>query len=261
METEEKKIRIVYLHGMGGSPRGDKVRYLSKYFNVYAPQLVPEKPFLCLRLAVSAIQEFHPHVLVGSSYGGAILTWLIQHGEWNGPSVLLAPALGVNLPYSIWLPRGTPAVVVHGTWDDVVPVEHSQKLVASGKVQGSPFPELVTVPDQHTLRSLLKEESSEGVPSLRDVVAGVIVRALGKNNGNGSASSSSSSNSGSSGEEKDEESDGPYSVELAEEVVANVDPRSLACDGSWAVWSQVSLGFHALWEIPLSYIVEKAKRK
>lgn len=232
MESE-KKIRIMYLHGLEGSPQGDKTQYLSKYFNVFAPKLVPKNPFYCIRLAISTIQEFHPHVVIGSSYGGALLTWLIQQGEWNGPSVLLAPALGIGLPYSVWLPKNAPAIVVQGTEDDIVPMEHSQRLVESGKSSGdSLFPELVTVRDQHKLCSLLTED--ENVVNLRDLVTRLLIQTFGNDEKN-------------------------YSVELAEKAVEGVDPLKLFYNGSWAVWSPLSLGLHAVWEIPLSFVMKKIK--
>lgn len=234
MASNEKKIRIMYLHGLEGSPQGDKVQYLSKYFSVFAPKLIPKNPFYCIRLAISAIQEFHPHVVIGSSYGGALLTWLIQQGEWNGPSVLLAPALGIGLPYSVWLPKDAPAIVVQGTEDEIVPMAHSQRLVESGKSSSEAlFPELVVVQDQHKLCSLLVDDKEDTV-NLRDLVVRLLIQKLG----NG---------------------EGPYSVELAEKVVAGVDPLKLFYNGSWGIWSPFSLGLHAVWEIPLSFVVKKIK--
>lgn len=234
-KENNKKIRIMYLHGLEGSPQGDKVQYLSKYFDVHPPKLIPKNPFYCIRLAISTIQEYHPHVVIGSSYGGALLTWLIQQGEWNGPSVLLAPALGIGLPYSVWLPKGAPAIVVQGTQDEIVPMEHSKRLVESGKgAEDAAYPELVTVNDQHKLCSLLTDD--EDAVNLRDLVTRLLVQKFGN------------------GEEK-----GPYTVELAEKAVEGVDSLKLFYNGSWGVWSPLSLGLHAVWEIPLSLVIKKIK--
>ena len=39
-----------------------------------------------------ALQSFRPDVIVGSSFGGAIVLELIQRGMWSGPAVLICPA-------------------------------------------------------------------------------------------------------------------------------------------------------------------------
>ena len=33
-------------------------------------------------------------MVIGSSWGGAVLHWIIHHGIYAGPAILIAPALG-----------------------------------------------------------------------------------------------------------------------------------------------------------------------
>ena len=38
------------------------------------------------------MHSFRPDVMVGSSFGGAVVLELIQRGIWSGPALLLCPA-------------------------------------------------------------------------------------------------------------------------------------------------------------------------
>lgn len=40
----------------------------------------------------SAILEYKPHLIIASSWGGAIAYELLKHGIWRGPTILLCPA-------------------------------------------------------------------------------------------------------------------------------------------------------------------------
>lgn len=46
----------------------------------------------CMKIQEQYIHDFQPDVIVGSSYGAAVLTGLIRTGKWKGDSVMLAPA-------------------------------------------------------------------------------------------------------------------------------------------------------------------------
>ena len=131
--SDEGKLRVMFLHGLESSALGMKPMYLARWFRVCAPSMIPKRPFLTMRRVCAAIHAFHPHVIVGSSFGGAILLALLQHGEWRGPSILLAPALGLLTPYSLSLPSNLPApiVLVHGSLDTIVPLAHSRALLNS----------------------------------------------------------------------------------------------------------------------------------
>jgi len=130
---DDGRLRVMFLHGLESSALGMKPIYLNRWYRVCAPAMIPKRPFLTLRRVTAAIRSFRPHLIIGSSYGGAVLLTLLQHGEWSGPSILLAPALGLLAPYSLSLPKGlkAPIVLVHGNRDTLVPLAHSKQLLSS----------------------------------------------------------------------------------------------------------------------------------
>jgi hypothetical protein len=46
----------------------------------------------CVAVAEEAILSFRPDIVVGYSWGGGIMYYLIERGIWTGPCLLLAPA-------------------------------------------------------------------------------------------------------------------------------------------------------------------------
>ena len=100
-------------------------------------------------LARHVLKEHRPTVVVGSSFGGAVLLRLIQEGLWEGPSVSLAQA-GAKFGLPVELPTHVPAILIHGTQDDVVDFDESRRLAQSGSAQ------LVSVEDDHRLGSILQ---------------------------------------------------------------------------------------------------------
>jgi len=119
-------------------------------------------------------QEPNFDVLVGSSFGGAVAIALLQRGAWRGPTVLLCPA-HERVAERAWrappaglatLPgAGSAIIVVHGNADEIVPLEHSRRLVRGSQA------ELREVEDDHrltktanaeALRSWVDEASSRG---------------------------------------------------------------------------------------------------
>lgn len=91
----------------------------------------------CLQKQRAAILSFKPDVVVGSSWGGGIATYLLMEGAWRGPTVLLAPAGGIisrkaRFPL-VSKPHIPPSVdyvhVVHSTLDRIVPVQDTIDLV------------------------------------------------------------------------------------------------------------------------------------
>jgi pimeloyl-ACP methyl ester carboxylesterase len=93
-------------------------------------------------------------VVVGSSFGGAVALELLHRGAWRGPTVLLCPAHERVAERAWRAPSpGLAAlsevaggvVVVHGRADEIVPIEHSRRLVHGSRA------ELVEVEDDHRL--------------------------------------------------------------------------------------------------------------
>ncbi len=76
-------------------------------------------------------QEPKPQILVGSSFGGAVLLKLMDEGTWRGPALFLACA-GVGLTPIRALPQGSRALFVHCPQDDTVPVHGSRLLARTG---------------------------------------------------------------------------------------------------------------------------------
>ena len=69
-----------------------------------------------------------PNIVVGSSYGGALASLSMLHGDWKGPTVLLAPATatvarlwGVDFSACTW-PEASRVLIVHSEEDTLVPL-------------------------------------------------------------------------------------------------------------------------------------------
>ena len=149
--------RVLFAHGLESGPLGTKVAALrSAGLEVTAPTLPCSaerravEPELMLQESLevlkSALSSDDYDVVVGSSFGGALVTELLRSGDWTGPTLLLCP--GWKLFPSGDLADLAPAgkvVIVHGDQDTVVPLEHSQELAeAIGAT-------LITVQDDHRL--------------------------------------------------------------------------------------------------------------
>ncbi|MEW5738002.1 MAG: hypothetical protein AB1938_03695 [Myxococcota bacterium] len=157
--------RALYLHGLESGPQAAKAMALSAAgFAVTAPlletavvkRLLEVKDFtpstwaeamaLPVSQAVAALAESRAQVVVGSSFGAAVLLRLLHEGHGVGvPAVFLAGA-GVRLTPLRTIPAGVRALLVHGAQDEVVPRDDSRLLAAS-----SPDAVLVEVHDDHRL--------------------------------------------------------------------------------------------------------------
>ncbi len=144
-------MKVLFLHGLEGSPTGEKPRRLREMagVEVIAPAL-PTGPLQAWRannphgtapLALIepalevATQALTPEVsvVVGSSFGGGLALMLAVSGKWAGPLVLLAPA-GVRAIAPQGLrERSAKVVVLHGRGDEVVSVEDSVQLTRNSR--------------------------------------------------------------------------------------------------------------------------------
>jgi fermentation-respiration switch protein FrsA (DUF1100 family) len=117
----------------------------------------------CVDLHRHAIQNQKPDLLMGSSFGGAIVARLATLGVYRGPILLLAPA-PFRVDWFTWLGASafvaipSPALVVHGSKDTVVPLADSERLVAL-----NPRIELLIVGDNHPLRYTYKQHHREWI--------------------------------------------------------------------------------------------------
>ena len=127
--------RILFLHGLEGSPDGVKAKHLVSKWGATVP-LLRAGPLLELRTkhpgtswvempkrdlknaldvayvdALAAITYSKPDIIIGSSMGGALLARLIIEGKYTGSAIFLAPAIKellgtVTLPpikNSVWV--------------------------------------------------------------------------------------------------------------------------------------------------------------
>lgn len=174
-------MRVLFLHGLESGPQGQKARYLAERFEARTPdmqtgagvaaraQLPPAERRAAevqlfqraVALQRAEVESFRPDVLVGSSFGGAVAVALLREGAWRGPTLLLAQAAllatrraGVLGPEAgIALPSDVPVLLVHGTKDDVVPLDDSRTLAATSKRAT-----LIEVDDGHRLETLCQDE-------------------------------------------------------------------------------------------------------
>jgi len=148
---------VVYLHGLESSPDGAKGSWLREHLGGVGVDLdtsVAQQVLAAARAAGRPLdlggdemerafavpmararqrlrEKPEPQLLVGSSFGGAVLLKLMDEGSWRGPALFLACA-GVALTPIRALPPGSRAVLIHCPEDGTVPVEGSRILARTG---------------------------------------------------------------------------------------------------------------------------------
>ena len=136
-------MKILFLHGWQSIVGGVKPTYLKEHgYDVLNPALDHDDFDLAIRTAQAEYDLHRPHVIVGSSRGGAV-AMNMQSGDT--PLVLLCPA---------WKRWGTATTVkqnttiLHSPFDDVISYQDSQELEArSGLLERG----LIAVGDDHRL--------------------------------------------------------------------------------------------------------------
>ncbi len=149
-------LRVHFIHGLESNPQGSKALFFAEHFDATTPAMDTRDLEGAIRTQAVAIRAAidagrGPHVVVGSSFGGAIAVALLARGLWRGPTLLLAQAaqkLGVIDP----LPDGVHVTLVHGTDDAIVPIEDSRALAQTGTPGLVVFEE---VADEHRLATLV----------------------------------------------------------------------------------------------------------
>jgi len=144
--------RVLFIHGQESSAQGRKARLLAEHFEALTPAMDTSDFEACVARQAEAIRRFQPDVVVGSSFGGGVALALLQRGAWRGPTLLLAQA-GLRQSLRAELPVGVPVWLVHGTRDDVVPIEDSRVLARSGSRE---LVRLLEVDDDHPLSRLVE---------------------------------------------------------------------------------------------------------
>ena len=137
-------INILFLHGLEGSPEGQKAVHLKRKWGANVPKLRTEMlrdlkskfsgtawkemPEAQLKTAfdkvyldaLSALNYIKPDIVIGSSLGGAILARMLIEGKWLGNSIFLAPAIDPLLG-DVTLPETRNSVWILGELDTEVP--------------------------------------------------------------------------------------------------------------------------------------------
>jgi pimeloyl-ACP methyl ester carboxylesterase len=145
-------VRVLFVHGLMSSPEGTKACYLAERFDARTPAMDTSDFPACVDLQRRTIEEFQPRVVVGSSFGGAVVVELLRSGAWQGPTLLLAQAALKMNPEAV-LPPGADVILVHGSLDTVVDPQHSRTLAAtSGSAR------LIEIEDEHRLVTLTEGE-------------------------------------------------------------------------------------------------------
>lgn len=136
-------MNILFLHGWTSVPGGVKPTYLASHGHEVLNPSLPDDDFPeAVRIAQEAFDQHQPHVVVGSSRGGA-LAMNLHSGE--AKLVLLCPA---------WKRWGTArsakpgTVILHSRADDVIPFSDSEELLRNS---GLPSTALIEVGSDHRL--------------------------------------------------------------------------------------------------------------
>ncbi|GAB4211475.1 MAG: alpha/beta fold hydrolase [Synechococcales cyanobacterium] len=197
----------LYLHGFASSPASTKAQYFRALWQTWGWNLVipdlnqPDFAHFTLSRAIQQITEGitdagDPEViLVGSSLGGLVASWVAESCPQVHALVLLAPAFefaaqwwprlnpseqrawqetgwrwvhhyGYGDPQPLHygfvedlrryqddhLRRPLPTLILHGQWDDTIPLSASQAYA-----QSRPWVQLLSLPSDHALTDVLPE--------------------------------------------------------------------------------------------------------
>jgi alpha-beta hydrolase superfamily lysophospholipase len=148
-----RDVRVQFIHGLESSPQGAKAQLLARHFTTCTPAMDTRDFAASVEVQATAVREFAPHVLVGSSYGGAIAVELLQRGLWHGPTLLLAQA-ALRRGQPAVLPQGVTVWLVHGSRDEIIDPEDSRVLARSGS---SGRVRLIEVDDVHALHTTVED--------------------------------------------------------------------------------------------------------
>jgi len=113
-------VKILFLHGLEGSPTGEKSQHLKKTWGALSPRIrtsgLVELKSKCSGQwdsleydeiyeamgpsysdAIDAVTYMKPDIVIGSSLGAALLYRMMAEGEYEGSALFLAPAISALL--------------------------------------------------------------------------------------------------------------------------------------------------------------------
>jgi hypothetical protein len=143
----QEPLRVQFVHGLEGNPQGTKARLLAEHFDALIPAMDTHDFEASVGTQAEAVRDFAPDVLVGSSFGGAVAVALLDRGIWRGPTLLLAQA-AIRYDVNAKLPENVTVWLVHGLRDELIDVEDSRRLAATGSPDRV---RLIEVDDDHPL--------------------------------------------------------------------------------------------------------------
>jgi hypothetical protein len=137
---------ILFLHGWHSVPGGVKPSFLTSHgHTVINPALDDDDFSKAVATAQAQFDRYQPHVVVGSSRGGAVA---MNINSGHARLVLLCPAWK-NWGTSRTVKPGTR--ILHSRGDDVIPFGDSEQLV---KNSGLPASALIQIGNDHRLADL-----------------------------------------------------------------------------------------------------------
>ena len=141
---------LYFFHGLESGPHGTKFRRLSADVDVVSPDFQGMDIWQRLDKAARLTEGRTDLIVVGSSFGGLLAALLYsRHPDRFRGYVLLAPALHHDAADQVErMPES--AIVIHGTRDDVVPLEAVRERCAQHDV------EVTEVDDDHRLHGSLE---------------------------------------------------------------------------------------------------------
>ena len=148
--------KLIYLHGSESDSNSGKARQFREWFpGLLTPDFTGSFEERMIQLT-PILADKSDWTIIGSSYGGLMGTvYACKNPTRVRKFILLAPAL-LREPFGSFLdvqPASVPVTVIHGTRDDVVPLE------AARKVAQQLFTNLkyIIVDDDHRLHKTLHE--------------------------------------------------------------------------------------------------------
>lgn len=157
--------KVMYLHGLESGPNAGKaVALRNAGFEVEAPQLDTAAPLALYQAksqdptawadafvtpvgqAKEVMLAFRPDVIVGSSFGAAVLLRLMHSPAWTGAQAILLAGAGPKMTGIRTLPPDVDVLLLHGRQDEIIPIDDSRRLAeTSGRAI------LIEVHDDHRL--------------------------------------------------------------------------------------------------------------
>lgn len=167
-------LRVQFVHGLESSPRGTKAQLLARHFTARTPTMDTTDFAGCVARQADVLRWFRPHVLVGSSFGGAVVVELLRNGLWRGATLLLAQA-ALRMDPRARLPPDVRVWLVHGTADEVIDPDDSRHLAATGSPE---LVRLIEVVDDHRLQHTV--ESGRLIELVRELATAHEARGPGE---------------------------------------------------------------------------------